>query len=230
MPSAQAGITYVDAGTQTGPMDPASKISPIRLAILQEEEAVAQFRHVGIMTRRKEFLAVELRHQRNLLELRRYAIFHEAQRVVAPERAAPGIGQGRPNADAAQEGINRVEPVDRVEPRQQMNGRQSSNEPRGEEDQRGEGLAIDHANKEAGAGSRSSTSHAHGKHLTCYFWHHGQCRKSAAECSYAHHDTGIVATSPEENRKRKRGHADHEHDDRYYHPGHGYRRDDGYYE
>ncbi|KAI4201401.1 MAG: hypothetical protein LQ350_003239 [Teloschistes chrysophthalmus] len=103
---------------------------------------------------------------------------------------------------------------------QEMGVQSASNEPRGEEDQRGEGLAIDYACKESrtGSRSRSSTSHAHGKHLTCYFCDHGQCRKSAAECSYAHYDTGVVATSPGENRKRKREQADHEQDDRYYRP------------
>ncbi|KAL9582805.1 MAG: hypothetical protein Q9212_003087 [Teloschistes hypoglaucus] len=245
-------ITYMDVGTQTDQMDPTAKISPIRLAILQEEEAMAQFRHVGAMGRRQEFLAAELQHQRDMLELPRYAIFREAQRVVAPAGAAPVIGQGQPNVESAQEPINREptqEPINPVEPRQQVNGRDDttasissleeqpqalqrvqseSHEARGEQDQGVEELAIDHANVGSGTGSRTSTTHAHGKHLTCYFWHHGQCRKSAAECSYAHYDTGIVATSPGEIRKRKRDLADDHHDDHHYRPRGGYRLDDSY--
>ncbi|KAL8903169.1 MAG: hypothetical protein Q9171_007495, partial [Xanthocarpia ochracea] len=42
------------------------------------------------------------------------------------------------------------------------------------------------------------------KHLTCYFWKHTGCSKSAAECNYAHFDTGVTATDPERLRRYKR--------------------------
>ncbi|KAL9602436.1 MAG: hypothetical protein Q9219_001860 [cf. Caloplaca sp. 3 TL-2023] len=42
------------------------------------------------------------------------------------------------------------------------------------------------------------------KHLTCHFWKNGHCTKSAAQCSYAHHDTGAVAAAPDMIRKAKR--------------------------
>lgn len=71
-----------------------------------------------------------------------------------------------------------------------MGAQSASNKARGKEDQRGEGLTIDHANKEPGAGSRSSTSHTYRKYLTCYFWYHRQYRESVAECSYTYYDTG----------------------------------------
>ena len=48
-------------------------------------------------------------------------------------------------------------------------------------------------------------------HLTCYFWKNGHCTKSAAECSYAHHDTGAVAMAPESMRRMKQ-------DDYFYKP------------
>ncbi|KAL8936658.1 MAG: hypothetical protein Q9211_004081 [Gyalolechia sp. 1 TL-2023] len=41
-------------------------------------------------------------------------------------------------------------------------------------------------------------------HLTCYFWKNGYCTKSAAECSYAHHDTGLVATAPDTMKRTRR--------------------------
>ena len=42
------------------------------------------------------------------------------------------------------------------------------------------------------------------KHLTCFFWQRGGCNKRPEDCSYAHYDTGIVATNPESMRKRKK--------------------------
>ncbi|KAL8832642.1 MAG: hypothetical protein Q9170_004802 [Blastenia crenularia] len=41
-------------------------------------------------------------------------------------------------------------------------------------------------------------------HLTCHFWKNGHCTKSAAECSYAHHDTGLVASAPDSLKRMKR--------------------------
>lgn len=41
------------------------------------------------------------------------------------------------------------------------------------------------------------------KHLTCYFWKHTGCSKTAGECSYAHYDTGVTATDPERLRRFK---------------------------
>lgn len=49
-------------------------------------------------------------------------------------------------------------------------------------------------------------------HLTCYFWKNGHCTKSAAECSYAHHDTGVVATAPDAMKRLRR-------DGPWYRPG-----------
>ncbi|KAL8725691.1 MAG: hypothetical protein Q9166_007205 [cf. Caloplaca sp. 2 TL-2023] len=47
------------------------------------------------------------------------------------------------------------------------------------------------------------------KHLTCYFWKHTGCSKSAAECNYAHYDTGVTATDPQDLRRfRRSGRAD----------------------
>ncbi|KAI4276882.1 MAG: hypothetical protein LQ337_002180 [Flavoplaca oasis] len=43
------------------------------------------------------------------------------------------------------------------------------------------------------------------KHLTCYFWKNtAGCNKSAAECNYAHYDTGVTASDPEHLRRYKR--------------------------
>ncbi|KAL8964709.1 MAG: hypothetical protein Q9183_004265 [Haloplaca sp. 2 TL-2023] len=42
------------------------------------------------------------------------------------------------------------------------------------------------------------------KHLTCFFWQRGGCNKRREDCSYAHYDTGIVATNPETMRKRQK--------------------------
>ncbi|KAL8801318.1 MAG: hypothetical protein Q9182_004524 [Xanthomendoza sp. 2 TL-2023] len=41
------------------------------------------------------------------------------------------------------------------------------------------------------------------KHLTCYFWKHTGCSKTATECNYAHYDTGVTATDPERLRRNK---------------------------
>ncbi len=41
-------------------------------------------------------------------------------------------------------------------------------------------------------------------HLTCYFWKHGTCTKTANQCSYAHYDTGSVAMAPDSLKKIKR--------------------------
>ncbi|KAL8814656.1 MAG: hypothetical protein Q9223_006133, partial [Gallowayella weberi] len=41
------------------------------------------------------------------------------------------------------------------------------------------------------------------KHLTCYFWKHSGCSKTATECNYAHYDTGVTATDPERLRRNK---------------------------
>ncbi|KAL8895515.1 MAG: hypothetical protein Q9192_003586 [Flavoplaca navasiana] len=43
------------------------------------------------------------------------------------------------------------------------------------------------------------------KHLTCYFWKNtAGCNKSAADCNYAHYDTGVTASDPEHLRRYKR--------------------------
>ncbi|KAL8649858.1 MAG: hypothetical protein Q9226_005402 [Calogaya cf. arnoldii] len=48
---------------------------------------------------------------------------------------------------------------------------------------------------------------SHLKHLTCYFWKNTPqgCNKSAADCNYAHYDTGVTANDPEHLRRYKSG-------------------------
>ncbi|KAL8868400.1 MAG: hypothetical protein Q9174_005017 [Haloplaca sp. 1 TL-2023] len=53
------------------------------------------------------------------------------------------------------------------------------------------------------------------KHLTCFFWQRGGCHKRPEDCSYAHYDTGLVATNPDTMKKRKRD------DPWHYHPNGG---------
>ncbi|KAL8696233.1 MAG: hypothetical protein Q9224_002903 [Gallowayella concinna] len=49
----------------------------------------------------------------------------------------------------------------------------------------------------------SQMSRSEVKHLTCYFWKHTGCNKTASECNYAHFDTGVTATDPERLRRHK---------------------------
>ncbi|KAL8634305.1 MAG: hypothetical protein Q9228_008101, partial [Teloschistes exilis] len=87
---------YMDVSTQTDPMQPPSKISSSRLAILQEEEAVAQLKHDGELARRKEALGLEWKHEHKMLELRhRYETTHMAPAVVDTAVAAPIMDHGK---------------------------------------------------------------------------------------------------------------------------------------
>lgn len=58
---------YINATTQTERI----QIPSSKLALLEEEEAIAQAKHQAEMARRKQALDLELDHERNVLELRR---------------------------------------------------------------------------------------------------------------------------------------------------------------
>ncbi|KAI4253233.1 MAG: hypothetical protein LQ352_003812 [Teloschistes flavicans] len=335
-------VIYVDVSTQTDPMEPPSKISSSRLAILQEEEAVAQFKHDAGLARRKEALALEWKHEHKMLDLRqRYETTHKAPAVVGTAVVAPIMDRGKvdvevtrgkgtrheiivpkrevtikglaeQNANAGKSsdaiktsmaisnGPTRNELSQRGGSSQHINEKGSSHgakgqtkasaprlvsatpgtasprkitaglpskleeqlsvldrqtgiqteshQPRGVGTMHGKKSDSDQATKGSSAQPKSSGSSSlriktspapgHGarnethpdparwpaaKHLTCYFWYHGKCHKNAAECSYAHHDTGTVAMNPDQIRKRKRDQADLFEDDRY-RPGDGYHR------
>ncbi|KAI4112665.1 MAG: hypothetical protein LQ345_006217, partial [Seirophora villosa] len=59
-------IVYVNASTQTKNI----QIQSSKLALLQEEEFIAQTKHASEMKRRKQALDLELEHERRVLELR----------------------------------------------------------------------------------------------------------------------------------------------------------------
>ncbi|KAL8688298.1 MAG: hypothetical protein Q9218_005758 [Villophora microphyllina] len=339
-------VFYVDASTQTEPMEPPSKISSSRLANLQEEEAVAQFKHEAEMARRKEALALEWKHEHKMLQLRQRfepspappsvvalnnddrkvnggtahvevprreikvqdgeatikGIAEQTANLGAPsvevksstalsngpthdacaERAgpkqdnhkkisdldekdqakgsAPGLNPDRQSiTHKAREYPNEPLPTPRtISPRyiatallsklaeQPLNlDRQSSAQAelhaeRGRRTTQGKNSESNQATIGSSARPKSSTSSslriktspspARGyrdetrtdtsrwstvKRLTCYFWYNGNCHKSAAECSYAHHDTGNIAMNPEQMRKRKREQDDLFGDDLY---------------
>lgn len=86
---------YVDASTQTED----TSISSSKLALLQEEEAIAQRKHKAEMARRREAMALEFEHERQMLELRHQFEVRSAKggrstaasvdRLDSPRLAAP---------------------------------------------------------------------------------------------------------------------------------------------
>ncbi|KAL9004994.1 MAG: hypothetical protein Q9188_002208 [Gyalolechia gomerana] len=268
---------YVNSSTQTENV----QIPFSKLAVLQEEEAIAQAKHEADMTRRKQALALELEHERKVLELRHRFELPTAKRAqsasatndsYSPEHSAPfqvpkpavnnnsgtEVMSTIQNASSGHDRTQRVQdssitgtarnaptaPQECPKPESVGQMRFTTAEPASDphsppnaKDQKSTTGILDLAKGKGQDQSVLESKDQHGSsssasvqiktslsprpvereksdvnkprwpkmtHLTCYFWKNGYCTKSAAECSYAHHDTGVVATAPDTMRRMRR--------------------------